>query len=417
MKVLNIVVHLGGGIGTTLKNFFESDKENEHVVACLNPYDERSEKVSNEIYYNLKDDYDKLNKLIEDSYVVILHWYNNPLYYDMLINNTLSPCRLIIWALANNLHAPYSMPEKLVDMSDRFIVSSPVSYESDEYKNLTDEQKDKFNFIWCSANMNKFQQAIREKHDTFNIGYAGTIDFNSKLHPDFVDTCSKIAQTVPNVKFIMCSSGPDLDKVKEQVKRYQIEDKFEFTGRVEDLSTQLSRMDIFLYMLYEKHYGTSEQVLGEAMSCGAVPVVLDNLPEYFIVEDNKSGIITVKENVHIEIKKLYDNRDVLNTLSINAKKRAFELYDTKVMINKWKEEFDKIVFTPKRQHRWKFTGYDIFMESLGETRKVFDRDNKEELKELFNSNRQWHSISKGSVIQYSHCYPEDERLKKLKELV
>jgi len=47
MKILNIVCHLGGGIGTTLKNFFESDAKNEHIVACLNPYDSRSETLHN----------------------------------------------------------------------------------------------------------------------------------------------------------------------------------------------------------------------------------------------------------------------------------------------------------------------------------------------------------------------------------
>ena len=417
MKILNAVVHLGGGIGTTLKNFFDMDRSNTHTIACLNPYDERSMTITNhKIYYDLKNNYNQLNSLVESADVVILHWYNHPAYYDLLLNNGLPKCRLIIWALANNLHAPYSTPKKLIEMSDKFILSSEASYESEDYKNLSKEQKDKFDCIWCSADMSKYYKSPRIKHDTFNIGYAGTIDFNSKLHPEFVSICKKINDRIENVHFIVCSSGPHLEKLKQQIEIKGLSDKFEFTGRVDDLRPHLSRMDVFLYTLYDNHYGTSEQMLGEAMCSGAIPVVLDNSPEKQIVKNNINGIVSTVEDIPSRIFDLYNDRYKLEELSTNAKESANKLYDTKVMISKWNVVIQSSLFFPKKERKWTMNGSDIFKESIGSLRTVFDENNEKKIIELFKSNNQWVSISKGSIIQYALAYPEDEQLQKWKTI-
>lgn len=417
MKILNAVVHLGGGIGTTLKNFFEMDRSNTHTIACLNPYDERSMTITNhKIYYDLKNNYNQLNSLVESADVVILHWYNHPAYYDLLIQNGLPKCKLVVWALANNLHAPYCTPKKLIDISDKFILSSKASYEADDYKNLSKEQKDKFDYIWCSADMSTYYESPRIKHDTFNIGYAGTIDFNSKLHPEFVNICKEISKKIPNVHFIICSSGPHLERLKQEVEIKGLTDKFEFTGRVNDLIPHLSRMDVFLYTLYENHYGTSEQMLGEAMCSGAVPVVLNNLPEKQIVHNNVNGIVSTIENIPSEIFNLYDDYRKLQELSINAKEFANDLYSTSTMISEWDKLLQFTIFLPKKERKWNMNGSDIFKESLGNLRKVFDENKEEDIIKLFKSNNQWTSISKGSIIQYALAYPEDEQLQKWKSI-
>jgi len=415
MKILNIVCHLGGGIGTTLKNFFESDAKNEHIVACLNPYDSRSETLHNiETIYDLKNDYNLLNYYVEKSEIVILHWYNHPTYYDLLLNNSLPDCRLIVWGVANNLYAPYSIPENIVNMCDRFILSSKASYQAEDYIKLSVKQKEKFGYIWCSADMLKYQSTVKQEHDTFNIGYAGTIDFNSKLHPDFVEVCSQI--NIPNVKFIICSSGPDLEKVKEQARQKGLQDRFIFTGRVEDLSEPLSQMNVFLYLLYEKHYGTSEQVVGEAMSCGCIPVVLDNLPEKCIVIDNVNGIVSNIKSVSKRIEELYGDKELQNKLSANAKTSAKELYDTQIMLDKWNEEFHNIMKIEKSKKHWTFSGAEIFKASLGDCRKVFDRNDRQAIKELFKSNKQWFSVTKASIFHYNDYYPNDSLLQEWKAI-
>jgi|WetSurMetagenome_2_1015567.scaffolds.fasta_scaffold00534_19 L-malate glycosyltransferase len=416
IKVLHITTHTGGGVGTVIENLVKNTTGIEHTIACLNIEDSRSVVIPHSIH-DLRNDPEKLKELIEKNDIVVLHWYNNPLLYEFLVMQSIPPCRLIVWAHANNLYPPYVITEKLVEMSDRFIFTSIVSHQAKEYQELSIKQKNKFGVIWSVANILKFYNLKKEPHDTFNIGYAGTIDFNSKLHPDYVEMCSKI--NIPNVKFIFCSSGPDLNTVKQQVKNKGLWEKFIFTDRVNDLSPWFSQMDVFGYPLYEKHYGTCEQVLGEAMAAGVVPVVLNNSSEYFIVTNFFNGIITSKEKYHCEIEYLYNNPDILNFMSINAKNRADELYNTKIVTTQWEQEFKNILNINKNKKLWHNTsmGSVLFKQSLGKYAFIFEQNNKKEIIKLFKSNRQWFSKSKGSIIQYSELYPDDVKLREWKNIL
>lgn len=415
-NILHVAVHTGGGVGTTIKNLVESMTDCNHVVACLNNEDPRSFKVAGSIH-DLRNNTELLTDLIADADVVLLHWYNNPLLYEFLMTTHIPPCRLIVWGLANNLCAPYIMPEKLVNMCDRFIVSTPASFQSQEYQKLTQEQKNKFGCIWAVADMGQFATSTRIEHDTFNIGYSGTIDFNSKLHPDFVPMCKAI--NIPNVSFIFTGDGPHIDDVKQQVKEAGLWDKFTFTGRVHDLSPWYAQMDVFGYPLYEKHYGTSEQVIGEAMAAGAVPVVLNNPPEYQIVTHNYNGIITDTHNYPKEIERLYNNPNILKSLSKNARSRSRELYNTDIMITQWRGEIERIMDMPKTRKTWYSDdmGSWLFIQSLGEYGRIFEVGNKADIIDLFKSNRQWLSVSKGSILQYSQIYPNDMRLKEWRDIL
>ena len=415
MKILNVAVHCGGGIGTTMKNFFDNDKDNQHTMACLNPDDPRSEEISIPVYYDLRNNIPLLNNLIIENDIVLLYWYNNPLYYEWLINNPLPPCRFIIWSQANCLFLPYAIPSKLVDMCDRFIIDSHVTTESTDYEILTKKQKNKFDMIWSSADMTKFQNVKRVPHDTFNIGYAGTIDFSSKLHPDFIEMCSKI--NIPNAKFIICSSGPDIDKLKNQVKEKGIEDKFLFTGRVDDLSVWFAQMDIFGYPLKPDHYGTCEQVLGEAMSAGVVPVVLNNPPERYIIDDDFNGVITTYDEYALTIEALYHDKSSMARLSENAKKSAFNTYSVDTMIKKWNIEFVFEMLVPKIERKWFWSGSEIFKESLGIHKNIFEGNDRMRIVDAYRKFSQFNSESKGSIRQYAHVFPEDKQLKEWLEIL
>ena len=412
-SIAHIVPHMGGGLGAVIKNLILNDTDNTHTILSLNPDDPRAVRTGN-IYLDLKNNYDFLEAMVYLNDIVVMHWFNNVLLYDLLIRNGLPECRLLVWSHASNLFPPYVIPEKLINLCDKFIMTSPVTIQAPEFDELMPEQKDKTDLIWSVADMSEFMNIKKIPHDTFNIGYAGTIDFNSKLHPDFVELCKSV--NIPNVKFIVCSSGPDLEKLKQQVADSGMTDKFFFTGRVADLSYWFAQMDVFGYPLYEKHYGTCEQVLGEAMCSGVVPVVLDNPPERCIIKDNVNGRIVSKENYHKAIEDLHDYKARYDVLSTDARKSAMELYNTKRMVKKWQIKFDQaILHTEKRKRRWPFTGAEIFQESLGRHGRAFDK-NIMDIVELYRTNRQWKSVSKGSIYHYAEHYPEDNKLQFWKKI-
>ena len=418
MKILNICVHLGGGVGAVIDNLIKHDDKNVHTVACLNPNDERSWQIEG-AYHNLRQWPEKLDYLIKCNDIVLLHWYNNPVLYEFLCLHDIPECRLVVWSHSNCLNPPYVIPERLVDMCDRFIFTSPVSYQAKEYKELSDEQKEKFDVIWSVEDLESFYNIKKTSHETFNVGYVGTIDFNSKIHPDFVSICAAI--DIPNVKFIVCGGGPDIETLKAQVKEAGLTDKFVITGQVsqDELLQYYAQMDVFGYPLYEKHIGTCEQVIGEAMAAGVVPVVLDNAPEREIINFYGSGEITAYAYYPKKIEDFYNNLELLKQFSNNAQETASMIYDTDEMISLWQQEFTELMWINKSKKSWygNNVGSYLFKESLGKYAKPFENDDRTGIVELLRKSRQWKSESKGSIKQYAKCYPEDKQLKEWENIL
>ena len=127
------------------------------------------------------------------------------------------------------------------------------------------------------------------------------------------------------------------------------DDKFTFTGKVDDVIPYLSTFDIFGYPLCPDHYGTCEQVLGEAMAAGVVPVVMGNPAERLIVEDDFTGYIMGEEGEYIfAVKTLLSFPKERKRMAENARKRAKELYSLDTMIKKWENVFEEMMEKPKK---------------------------------------------------------------------
>ena len=61
----------------------------------------------------------------------------------------------------------------------------------------------------------------------------------------------------------------------------------------------MGQFDVFGYPLNRGHYGTCDQALAEAMGCGIVPIVFDNLMECHMVNDMSSGLVVKDEDEYI----------------------------------------------------------------------------------------------------------------------
>ena len=421
MRILHITVHLGGGIGTVLVNWMKRDFENEHTIVCLNrnyyvKYD------STHIYENMHRD-SRLLTWIEESDVVVIHFWNHPLLFDFLINTRLPRSRICFWAHISGLNAPYVFSEKLISFSDRFVFSSPISYRAEEVRRLPKILTEKLRTIWTTGDIEEYTRISRIEHDTFNVGCVGTLDY-SKLHPNFVDMCSKIASLCEKVRFIVCGGGCDAKKIEQQVRERKLENRFLFTGVIKDVRSYLAIIDVFGYPLNPKHFGTCEQVLGEAMAAGIIPIVMKNPAEEYILFETLKQFTCNSEEEYIDlISSLYHRKERLDIVSL-IQQRSTELYDIRNMINSWAIVFRDLMREEKDERIWpvldentKKQGYRVFIESLGDYGKVLEKGSIDEISDLFNSNEQWKSKSKGSVLQYLEIFPEDEQLQKWANLV
>jgi glycosyltransferase involved in cell wall biosynthesis len=436
MNILHITPHLGGGVGSVVLNWMKKDVSGyRHAIISLDKNNNRDwieinkncENVAiYDNFYNSNNFETSLRDLIRQNDIVLIHWWNHPLLYDVMVNRQWPESRIIAWNHTNSLFPPYSMPLKLFNFVDRIVFTSPVSYECPEIKKLTESQKEKISVIWSTAGVEDFENLEKIPHDGFNVGYVGTVDFG-KLNRDFIKLCSHV--NIPDVHFVVTSGDSQQHLINEAIEA-GIWGKFRFLGRVPRIPHVpciLSEIDVFGYPLQPQNFATCEQALGEAMMAGCVPVVLANPTEKYIVKHMETGMIADSpEEYPRAIEYLYRNPSELKRLAENAKIFAKRQYDITQTIQQWNNVFDTIISIEKRTRTWDSKDSNkspcmLYIESLGEyaepLRQYISAQNEEQRKEaagaiklLFDSNSMFYSTNKGSVLQYTKFSPNDKIL-------
>ena len=132
-------------------------------------------------------------KIISDSDIIIIHWWNHPLLYDLLVRDRLPKCRLIIWSHNSGLFPPGAFTKKILEYPDLFVFTTPLSFEVEEIKKLSDNQRNNLRVIWSTGGIEHVKNIKPQFHKGFNIGYIGTVDY-CKLHPDFLQLCKASAR-------------------------------------------------------------------------------------------------------------------------------------------------------------------------------------------------------------------------------
>lgn len=424
-KILHISPHLGGGVGSVLLNYLKyevfNSSNNSHIVATLDYANEKAIQTCNEykieLYSDMHKKIDVLLELIKNSDIVIIHFWNHPLLYDFIIRNPLPDCRLLFWAHVSGFNPPYVFPKKILDLSDKFIFTTPISYRVKEIQDY--RYKDKFASILSTSGVDKYANINLKAHEGFNVGYIGTVDY-AKMHPEFIQICKNIK--IPNIKFTVIG-GEKEHKLINEAKKCNIYDKFNITGKVGDILPYLSSFDVFAYPLNPTHYGTAEQVLQEAMAAGVVPVVMNNPAESYLVQHLKTGLIANNIPEYCEfIELLHKNPNLKKQLSINCKKYAEENFSLSSLAEQWEKIFDEILSISKSPKSYSknntYSYFDIFLESLGEYKEPFmlylEHNNSELISKVLNQ-VEWQSESKGTLKQYNKFFA-DKTIKKLMEL-
>lgn len=424
--ILHITPHLGGGVGSVLLNYLiyeKGCKNYSHSIATLDYANKKSIKISQEVGFELYSDmHTKINELFEiikNADIILIHFWNHPLLYDFLVRNELPPSRVIFWAHISGFTPPYVFTEKVLNYPDKFIFTTPLSFNTNEVQGFSD--KSKFSTIWSTGGVERVKNVEPKPHCGFNIGYIGTVDY-SKMHPDFLDICSKI--DIPDIKFIVCG-GPKHLELKNKVEKMGIVDKFEFTGEVKDITKYLEIFDVFGYPLNPEHYGTCDQVLQEAMAAGIVPVTLNNPMENYILQSGKFGIVAKSQNDYVSaIEHLYQDKKLRADLALKAKTHSVSTFTLNKLSKDWNIVFNQILKTSKNHKKWEINNtrlsyFDIFLESLGGYKDLFmvkseiDIDRIKKLSKLPN----WQSETKGTVHQYFKFFNTDEKLKYLSNLM
>lgn len=294
IKVLHITAHLGGGVGKALSGLVlqaaSSGSDFKHTIVTL----EEQEKPQfvelikgNGGEVIICPTSERFCELIETSDIVQLEWWNHPLTIKSLCNQPLPPMRLLVWSHVSGLYNPI-IPYRLIHAAQRFLFTSPCSYESKEVTALSPELKNRTGVVSSSGGFAGFPFPNDDSNDRMEAGYIGSLNF-AKLHPRYVDFLSAVK--TPRLKVRLIGDITNKEILEEQCRQAGRLGMLEFCGYTNNVVSELASINVLAYLLNPEHYGTTENALIEAMAMGIVPIVLNNPAERHIVEDNKTGLI------------------------------------------------------------------------------------------------------------------------------
>lgn len=291
-----------------------------------------------------------IKKVIEQSDIIHINWWNNP-QVQKLLRSELPKMRTLVWYHVAGDHAPQLITPSIAGFADINIATNPYTYRSNEALSPYLEREDhrKLRMIVDPADLERVKGVELVKHEGFNVGYIGTVDY-FKMHREFVPMSASI--DVPDIQFMVCGGGIQ-DQLFQEARQIGQESKFQFLGYVKDISTVISQFDVYGYPLCEGTYASGELNLQEVMACGVPPVVFPYGGVKDLIQNEKNGIIVESPKEYKEaVEYLYHNPDKRVEIGRQAAKKAWNDYGAENAAKKLIEIYLNLLEIPKSNHIW-----------------------------------------------------------------
>ncbi len=418
MKVLHLTAHIGGGVGKALSGLVEQARVSgsgvQHLIVCL---EEPEKRQFVELVRECGGDViicpgkDRIEKLLRDSDIMQLEWWNHPETLRYLCTLSIPPVRLLTWSHVSGLYNPI-IPQRLIMASHRFLFTSSCSLESKEVIDLIPELGDRLGVIYSSGGFSGMPEHIGEASNNISVGYVGSLNF-AKLHPNYIDYLAAV--DIPGFRIKMIGDLTNKDILNQQCDSLSRTGMLDFRGYTTDIVSELASIDILAYLLNPEHYGTTENALIEAMAMGIVPIVLDNPAETQIVDDRYTGLIVHSPDEFAEaIKWLSENPADRQRLGRQASESVRERFSAQKMESTLNAHYQSILSMEKREIDFS----DIFGSDPAEwflscqrDRTIYAEDGSISLN---NGNLLSYGLfeqSKGTVFHFSERFPDNLKLK------
>lgn len=432
-RVLHILegASLGGGTRGVLTLAKNSAKQGNylHTMISLNPMDTRILGVAREANVEIfsAPDSNSLYKLINESDIVQINWWNNPLLNNLL-HSDFPPSRIVTWFHVAGNSLPQIITKELIDFSDIAVAVCPYSFKLPIFKSFANTGlSEKVAMVYGPGNFDRLHNIQKRPHDEFVVGYIGTVDF-VKMHPDFVSLCASI--DIPKIQFPVYGHGNN-EIIRQQAENLGKSNLFKFCGYVEDIKSAISGMDVFGYPLCEKTYAAAEAILQEVMYAGIPPVVFPYGGVIDLIQNGTTGlIVNDKLEYRQALEYLYRNPEERDRLGQNAHKYAKEEFGGENAARSMNKIYDRLMNGPKKNKQWKLSssaqqarmnrGAVMFAESLGEAGQPFWSSlNTQNINNIFKAEREIADFSNnsimlskgyGSVRHYRDFFPDDPYL-------
>lgn len=444
MRILHITAHMGGGAGNAISNMLAGEKENTHRLILLEkPQKRQFVDLCLEMGLPVLEAPGRTEVMeeVQAADVVVVHWWHHPLMCGFLADFPFVPVRIVLWAHVSGCTYPV-LEERFALMFDRIFLTTPFSYENQEWSSDGRKQIMARSRVIYGLGRIKFGENPLPSHslmqyrgrarsmrgDNFVIGYVGTLN-QSKLHPRFPDFCREVLKRIPDACFLMVGELAEADWLLEELRAGGMEESFLFTGYRTDVEEQLAQMDVFAYPLNPQHFGTTENVILEAMAAGLPVVALEQNTEKYIVTDGEDGFLVRSPAEYGEaVYELYRDPQIRRRMGERAAAKVLDRYDTGKNRKAFLDGLCEIMDLPGHNFPFrKLCGsrpYEWLLGALGrEEREYFllslsgERDLRSQGEERIRSCPAiLKGSSKSSIGHFARTYPEDRILERWRRL-
>lgn len=200
-------------------------------------------------------------------------------------------------------------------------------------------KEDKIRVIYNGVNTEKFSSDIQKRKSYSKIIYVGRLIEKKGVQL----TLDELSNLSPETKFyfMIVGDGDYREELEKYVKRKHLEGKVSFWGTRNDVAELLKESDIFIHMpLLEEGFGiTIIEAMAAGLICicndrGAIPEIIDNGVNGFILDHNKTGVLSELLNRIFYA----ENHNKLNEIGMNAVNSA-----KKYSIENFSQSLDKLI--------------------------------------------------------------------------
>ncbi len=230
------------------------------------------------------------------------------------------------YSLAEKVQSMYFSPlleSQLLRISDIVTAVSPsVANELTEYG--IDSSKVKV--MWNGVNEKSFPTNKNEKLEKYVL-YTGVLRARKGLF-DLIKCAIIVSKIIPDAKFVICGTGPLLQKLKEQVKSAGLEQKVVFLGRVDRKKLIKIYQGATIYVVSSIYEGLPTVIL-EAMACGLPVVATDIGGNRDLISSNVNGLLVPPRSPEIMaqmIMELWNDEKLRKKLGDCARKTIMKKY-------------------------------------------------------------------------------------------
>lgn len=403
MKILHITPHLGGGVGKAHSAILAEGSAgfDHHYLLLETPRDWRFADLVQRAggTVEVMRDRSHAEALMTSADIVQIEWWNHPRLYELL-SQPLPAMRRIFWVHISGLFAPY-YPIGLVESADRFVFTSPCSLTWSGLERLPEEVRRRLAVVGSGFGYDA-PEPLPPASQRRDIAYLGTVDF-VKMHPDFFAMIDSVARN--NLKISLYGTFDSDGEPARAWRGMNYPERVSFEGQTSDPRPILERCSIFFYPLRPDHYGTAENALIEAMSVGAVPLVMGNPAETAIVRDGENGVVANDlYDVAVKLAAMIDDPASLDRMSQRAIADAAAFHHPARSMRIFEGLYRDLIDCPK--------GTADLGAILGRTPRDWFlstqyADRQDRAPGRFSRTG---SLSKGSLDHFLAAFPEDEGL-------